>query len=207
MNKQGYAIDLAIAALILIVGVLTVIGAWDNPISFPVRLFGLSGYLMLTIAAVMTSFLREISQAFGRPFTRIHHFFAAAGTVLITLHPISYAIQTLDITVFAPSFASWYDFWRLAGRPALFLLYFAAVFALVRRRTMRFWRPFHALTYVVLLFGIVHANLSGSDFQNQAITVLFDGLFVAATLAFALKRYRNYQIRKESARKKAQTKS
>lgn len=207
MKKQGYALVLAIAALFLFVGVMTLRGPWSDLIDFAVSLFALYGYLMLTIASLMTPFLREISQAFGKPFLRIHHVFAAAGIVFVTLHPVSYAIQTLDITVFAPSFASWYDFWRLAGRPALILLYIAVAFALFRRRTIRFWRGFHALTYVVLLFGIVHANLLGSDFQNQAVTVLFDGLFVAAMLAFAFKRYRNHQIRKRSVKRRAQVKS
>jgi DMSO/TMAO reductase YedYZ heme-binding membrane subunit len=179
----------------------------SDPIGLAVRLFALCGYLMLTIAALMTPFLREISQAFGKPFLRIHHVFAAAGTVSVTLHPVSYAIQTFDMTVFVPSFASWYDFWRLAGRPALLLLYVAAVFALVRRRTLRFWRPFHAIAYIVLLFGVVHAYLSGTDFQNLAIVLLFSGLFVGVMLAFASKRYRNYQIRRKSAKRRAQVKS
>ena len=41
--------------------------------------------------------------------------------------------------------------------------YSVAVFAaFLRAKAPKYWRAFHALMYVVLLFGIVHANLFGA---------------------------------------------
>lgn len=60
---------------------------------------------------------------------------------------------------------------------------------------MAYWRPFHALMYVALFFGVVHANLAGMDFQNVYLLVIYDGLFVAAVVAFGLKRLQFYKIK------------
>jgi hypothetical protein len=49
--------------------------------------------------------------------------------------------------------------------------------------------------YIVLLFGIVHANLIGDDFANVGIMIIFDGLFAASIAGFAFKRFRNYSRR------------
>jgi len=46
--------------------------------------------------------------------------------------------------------------------------------------------------YVVLLFGIVHANLIGDDFQNVGIMVIFNALFLWSIVGFVVKRFRNY---------------
>jgi DMSO/TMAO reductase YedYZ heme-binding membrane subunit len=63
----------------------------------------------------------------------------------------------------------------------------------------KYWRPVQALMYVVLLFGIVHANLIGEDFRNFAIMLTFDALFAASMTSFAYERYKNYQSKKNSA--------
>jgi hypothetical protein len=41
----------------------------------------------------------------------------------------------------------------------------------------------------------VHANLIGTDFQNIAITFVYDALFVGAIGAFVLKRLQQYRLR------------
>jgi len=173
-----------------------------------VRLFALYGYLALAIAAVMTPFLKEITQSLGKSFLTIHHVFALLGITLVTLHPITYAIQTLSLTVFLPRFDSWRFFWILAGIPALYIIYVASLAAITtfRRRGRRYWRAIHTLNYVALLFGIIHASLIGTssalrvieppivaDFNNIVITLIFDGMFLAIILTFILKRYRWYQ--------------
>ncbi len=65
---------------------------------------------------------------------------------------------------------------------------------------MAYWRYFHALMYVALFFGVVHANLWGRDFENGFIVVIYDGLFVAALAAFVLKRWQFYQIKQKRNR-------
>ena len=83
-----------------------------------------------------------------------------------------------------------------AGRPAFIILYIALFAAVVlRTKTPKYWRPFHALMYVVLLFGIVHANLLGGDFENLGIMIIFNALFLMSIASFALKRYRNHRVR------------
>ncbi len=50
--------------------------------------------------------------------------------------------------------------------------------------------------YVVLLFGIVHANLIGTDFGNLGILLIYNGLFATSLASFALKRYRMHLMKK-----------
>jgi DMSO/TMAO reductase YedYZ heme-binding membrane subunit len=110
------------------------------------------------------------------------------------------AIDRFSLSVFLPNIASWELFWKLAGRPAFIILYVAVGAALLRAKAPRYWRPFHALMYVVLLFGIVHANLIGEDFENIGIMLIFDTLFIASMVSFAFKRYKNYQSRKTNSK-------
>jgi DMSO/TMAO reductase YedYZ heme-binding membrane subunit len=94
-----------------------------------------------------------------------------------------------------PRFDSWITFWRLAGRPAFIILYIALFAAFLRAKAPKYWRPFHALMYIMLLFGIVHANLIGDDFGNVGIMIIFNALFLASIAGFAIKRFRNYARR------------
>ena len=162
-----------------------------------VRLLGLYGFLLLAVATLITPFLAEVTRAFGRPFLKVHHAFSVFGIAFITLHPVFNAVQRLSLAVFVPRFDSWELFWMLAGRPALIILYVALLAVFLRRKIPKYWRPFHALMYVVLLFGIVHANLIGDDFANLGIMLIFDALFLASLASFAYKRYPNYRTRRE----------
>ena len=60
---------------------------------------------------------------------------------------------------------------------------------------MAYWRSFHALMYVALFFGIVHADFSWTDFGNWVMLSVFNGLFVAALVAFAWKRWQFYRLK------------
>jgi len=162
------------------------------------RLFGLYGFLFLSIATLTTPFLREVIQAFGKPFLKIHHAFAAFGIAFITLHPIFNAIDRFSLLVFLPSFDSWESFWMLAGRPAFIILYIAVAAALLRRTAPKYWRFFHALTYIALFFGIIHANLIGEDFEIPGIMLIFDVLFLSSLASFTYKRYKNYQLKRKT---------
>jgi DMSO/TMAO reductase YedYZ heme-binding membrane subunit len=153
---------------------------------------------MLAVATAITPFIKEVTVYFGQPFMRVHHALAVLGVVFATLHPVFFALQRVNILVFLPRFDSWIVFWELAGRPALYIIYIASAAALLRRMFPRYWRYFHALMYVVLIFVIVHANLIGTDFQNLAIMVVLNALFVVAISALILKRYFNYQRRKRT---------
>lgn len=168
--------------------------------SILIRFFGLYGFFFLGIAALTTPFLAEITVAFGKPFKNIHHTFAAAGLILITIHPVFNAVQRLSLGVFMPRFDSWTTFWTLAGRPALYLLYVGVSAAFLRMKTPKYWRIFHALIYVVLFFGIVHANLLGEDLANLGIKITLDAIFAASMAGLVYKRYRNYAVRQKYRR-------
>jgi len=167
----------------------------NNPWNLTVRLLALNGFIALSIAAIMTAFLKEITLFFRKPFTRVHHYFAAVGLVLITLHPITLSIQYLNPAVFLPNLGSLYLFLFFGGRQALIIIYIAFAAVLLRRKMMAYWRPFHALMYVALFFGIVHADLSGTDFRNIAILVVYNGLFLVVLTAFILKRWQFYRVK------------
>ncbi len=197
--------NLGFSALIVLFGVAVSLIAFftkfANPFEFSVRLFALNGFIALNIAVIMTAFLKEITLFLKKPFLRVHHYFAAAGLVFITLHPIALAIQMVNPAVFLPNFESLYLFLFYGGRQALIIIYIAFAAVLVRRKITAYWRTLHALMYVAIFFGVIHANLSGTDFlQNILVRVVFNALFAAALVAFGLKRLQIYRLK---ARKKA----
>ena len=201
LKREGIFFLLGITALAVIVALLFLPSALEVDLAcLAVRFFGLYGYLFLSTAVLLTPFLREVTQAFGRPFLKVHHSFAVLGVVFITLHPVFNAIERLSLSVFVPRFNSWNLFWLLAGRPAFILIYVAVFAAFLRAKAPKYWRAFHALMYVVLLFGVVHANLIGNDFQNLGIMLIFNALFIASLAGFALKRYRSYQLKRKMSR-------
>lgn len=167
----------------------------SDPVTLAIRLLALNGYIALSIAAIMTPFLKEITLFFRKPFTKVHHYFAAAGLTLITLHPLIVAIQTLNPIILLPNTGSLYLFFFFGGSIALIMIYVAVGAILLKRKITAYWRPFHALMYAALFFGVIHGNLQGFDLQNVAYKVIYDGLFVAAMAGFALKRWQFYQFR------------
>lgn len=197
LKREGALMLLGVAALGIITALIVLPEAVnEEPALVLVRLFALYGYLFLSIAVLTTPFLKEIILAFGKPFLKIHHSFSIIGIVLITLHPVFNAVQQISFSVFIPRFESWLAFWTYGGRLAFIILYIAIAAAFLRKKIPKQWRPFHALTYIVLLFAIVHAFLIGKDFQNVWITIVFSSLFAASIAGFVLKRYKNYSMKK-----------
>lgn len=204
LGREGVIFVVAVVLFALSVSVVAFSVAYSNPLAFSVRLFALNGFIALSIATIMTPFLREITLYFKKPFIRVHHYFAAVGLTLITLHPVALAVMLMNPAVFVPNLNSLYLFLFFGGRQALIIIYIAVVAVLLRRKMVAYWRPFHALMYVALFFGVVHGILSGRDFQNPFILVAFSALFAAAIAAFVLKRmqlYRMKQRKKQAAMK------
>lgn len=189
ITQQGIVLLGAIVGLFIIVFILFLTIPSTDAFDFTVRLFALWGYLAIAIATLMTPFLKEIYKNFGRPFIKIHHLFAAIGLACATLHPVLFAIEMSNWRVFIPDFSSWYNFWRLGGRPALILLYVAIIGVLIRKNIKKYWRAIHALMYVVLLLGFVHGVIIGTDFANIGIMIIFSIIFASSVLAFIYKRY------------------
>jgi DMSO/TMAO reductase YedYZ heme-binding membrane subunit len=168
---------------------------YGDPLTLTIRLLALNGYIVVAVAAIITPFLKEITLFFKKSFTKVHHYFAITGLLLITLHPTVVSIQALNAAVILPNFGSLYLFFFTGGVIALVLVYVAVGAAVVRRKIAAFWRPLHAMMYLALFIGVVHANLRGADFPNIFFQIIYDGLFTATLVAFGLKRWQFYRIK------------
>jgi len=158
-------------------------------------LFALNGFIALSVAAILTPFIKEVTLFFKKSFIKVHHYFAFSGLILITLHPIGVVLQALNPALFLPNVGSFYLFLFYGGSIALISIYIAFGAVLLRRKVVAYWRPFHALMYLALFFAVIHANLAGYDFQNVYLMIIYDGLFVAVIFAFVLKRLQFYKIK------------
>jgi hypothetical protein len=186
----------------LILILIPIILVLNTPELFFLRLFALYGYFMLATAATMSPFLKEIHQIFGKPFLKVHHVFAFGGLSFITLHPILYTIIQMNPTVFIPDFTSWGSFWTFAGSPALILIYLAFFGVLLKLHMKNLWRPIHGLTYLALFFGIIHANLLGTDMNGIiGLRIFYIILFGIVITAFVLKRRQQSQMKSSLLKK------
>lgn len=190
IEERDYRRLLVLLAIFLLylVPFVSVFSIYDPDIyASVIRLAALLGYTSIFISIVLTKFLREVRQIFGRPFLKVHHWFGAIGLISITIHPVVFSIYTASLLVFIPDLSSWYAFWSLAGRQALYLAYIATIVGLLRNRITKYWRVLHGLMYVVLTFAFVHGFLIGTDFTNPVITILFLGMLVLTYIVAILK--------------------
>jgi len=197
---QALPIIIAIIALYVVVLILFLMEPPEDIFSFIIRICALLGFVSMAIAAIMTSFMVQLYKIFGKPFIKIHHFFAISGLILATIHPIAFAISVLNPLVFIPVFHDWILFWELAGRPALILLYVATLAGVLRKKIQNWWKKIHALTYIALFFGLIHGTLIGTSFNNIGIIIIFYSLFILVVFSLIYKRYKIYkrtQKRKE----------
>jgi sulfoxide reductase heme-binding subunit YedZ len=187
LTRQGYVIAALILLLFAAVNALALSTPADSPLWLVLRLCALNGYLALAIAAMLTPFLAKVGRTFGKPFIRVHHVFAIAGLILVTLHPVLLAVLLSNPLVFLPTGTSP---WAVnAGRFALLLIYAALVGALLRTRT-RQWRYLHALVYAVLLLGFLHGSSVGTDFAGSGIRALYTLLFAGVVLTLVVSLWR-----------------
>ncbi len=199
--KREIGFFTAIVAFGLAVSLFAFSLGHSNLLTLALRLFALNGYIALSVAAIMTPFLKEVTLFFKKPFTKVHHYFAAAGLLLISLHPIAFSIQAMSLSVFNPNFMSLYLFFFFGGIIALILIYVALGASLLRKKIMTSWRPFHMLIYLALFIGVIHANYRGTDFQSVYIQIIYDALFAGALIAFCLKRIQFYRVKLRSNKK------
>ncbi len=194
-----------IAILAVVIGLLAFPSPGTLIYEQVLMFFGLYGYTLIALTTLTYPFLKEFVQAFGKPFLSIHHTFAVLGLVFITIHPVLFAIESASALVLLPNLYNWFYFWAFAGSPAIIVLYAALTAALLRRKALMHWKPFHLLVYVTLLFGIIHANVLGRTFYSQhnlAITAIFDGLFAVSIAGFFYKRYQNHVLKKNNQARK-----
>ena len=200
MNKKTNSrlFYLAILSLYIIVIILFLLTPIRDPYDFFIRICALLGFTSMFIASIMTPFMVQIYKYFGKKFIKIHHFFSIIGLILVTIHPVAFALYRMDVAVFVPVFYPFYDFWLLAGRPALILIYIAVVAGILRNKIPKYWKQLHFLNYVALFFGLIHGILIGTDFKNPAILILFTIMTICAFCGLIYKRYTIYKRKKKS---------
>ena len=193
--KRTLAFFAVIIVFALAVSIVAFSTYYIGPFDLAIRLFALNGFIALSVAAILTPFIKEVTLFFKKSFIKVHHYFAFSGLILITLHPIGVVLQALNPALFLPNVGSFYLFLFYGGSIALISIYIAFGAVLLRRKVVAYWRPFHALMYLALFFAVIHANLAGYDFQNVYLMIIYDGLFVAVIFAFVLKRLQFYKIK------------
>jgi len=188
VTRTGWLVIAVIFVLFAIPVAVVAANPSISPLTTGIRIAGLTGFVALAGAMIMTPFLPEIYRNFGRPFLRIHHLFAVAGIVLVTLHPVLLAIRVMTVAVLLPAFGFLYEFFALGGRLALILMYGALAGVFLRAAIPAGWRALHALMWVVLILALLHGMLIGTDFREPLIGALFTTLTIAALGAFFAKR-------------------
>mgnify|MGYP001187676285 CR=1 FL=1 len=200
MKRSGIAIISVLAIWLIIIVIVNLTIPASTTFRQIIQLCGLIGLFIISLLTIMTPFMKELYQIYGKPFIKLHHFLVPMGIALISLHPIFLAIESQNIAVFLPNFSSWLTFWQLAGRPALILLYIAFVASLLRKKIPQVWRPIHMLMYLVQIMGVVHGNLIGSTFTSPSFGSLFIVLSyyilgTCAIIAFIWKRIQRYRLK------------
>ncbi|MFX1378969.1 MAG: hypothetical protein ACFFA4_07720 [Promethearchaeota archaeon] len=195
-KKEALYIIIPTLSLYILILVLFLLTPFTDAYNFIIRFGALFGFTSMFIATMMTPFVVQLYKIFGKPFVKIHHLYSITGLVLITLHPVTFAIFRLDITVFIPDFTTWYGFWSLGGRLALILIYLAVLGALLRKKIIKGWRFIHILNYIALFLAYVHGVLIGTDFQNTGILIIFTIMIILSFGVLIFKRYLIYKRKK-----------
>ncbi|MFX1303464.1 MAG: ferric reductase-like transmembrane domain-containing protein [Promethearchaeota archaeon] len=198
LKKEAIYIISATLSLYILILVLFLLTPFTDGFNFIIRFGAIFGFTSMFIATMMTPFVVRLYKIFGKPFVKIHHLFSITGLILITLHPVAFAIWKLDITVFLPDFTSWYGFWSLGGRLALILIYIAVLGALLRKKIKKNWRIIHILNYVALFLAYIHGVLIGSDFQNIGIHIIFTIMIILSFTTLFFKRYISFKRKRKS---------
>ncbi|TFG01325.1 MAG: hypothetical protein EU539_14175, partial [Promethearchaeota archaeon] len=191
MNKKNNTIILysSIVVLYIVITVLFLLTPAKDSYDFIIRIAALLGLTSMIIATMMTPFMVQLYKYFGQKFIKVHHLFSVLGLILATIHPVAFALYVMNIAVFVPVFYPFYDFWLLAGRPALIIIYVAVLAAIFRKKVPKYWKQIHFLNYVAILFGYVHGILIGTDFKNLAILVIFTIMTIAVFCGLIYRRY------------------
>ncbi|MFX0039920.1 MAG: hypothetical protein ACFFCY_13535 [Promethearchaeota archaeon] len=196
LKKQAIYIIVPTIGLYILIIILFLSTPFSSVANFFYRFGAIFGFTSMFVATIMTPFVVELYKIFGKPFVKIHHVYSIMGLLLVTLHPLIYAVSVDNITVFIPDFTSWYGFWSLGGRLALILIYLAVLGALLRKKMIKSWRFIHILNYIALFLAYVHGVLIGTDFRNIGILIIFTIMIILSFGVLIIKRYLIYKRKK-----------
>ncbi|MFX0141284.1 MAG: hypothetical protein ACFFDN_47025 [Candidatus Hodarchaeota archaeon] len=197
LKKEAIYIIVPTIALYVLILVFFLMTAFSSVSDFFVRFGALFGFTSMFVATMMTPFAVQLYKIFGKPFVKIHHIFSITGLLLVTLHPLVFAVSVDNIAVFIPDFTSWFGFWSLGGRLALILIYIAILGAFLRKKFTKGWRVIHALNYAALFLAYIHGVLlPGTDFQNIGILIIFTIMIILSFTTLIYKRYMSFKRKK-----------
>ncbi len=92
MKKEGYVFLASIGSIYIAIIILFFLNLGSG-IRIPIRLFALLGLSSMFIASMITPFQKELYKIFKVPFVKIHHYLTIFGLIVITLHPVLFAIE------------------------------------------------------------------------------------------------------------------
>lgn len=160
------------------------------------RLCGLFGFLSLSLGACMNLLKKEIRTTLGQPFIHVHHIFVLTGLVLITIHPVLFALSISSFSVFIPVTSSVLSFLANGGRVAILLIYIGFLAAVFRSVLKGRWVQIHRIMYLALILGVIHANLLGEDLPDPVIRILYNGVAGVVILTGIIKMRHRHQLMK-----------
>ena len=158
------------------------------------RFCGLFGFLSLSLGAIMNLLKKEIKVILGQPFINVHHIFVLTGLVLITIHPVLYALSIRDFSVFIPDTSSVLSFLTNGGRVAIILIYIGFIAAIFRSALKGRWVQIHRIVYLALILGIIHANLLGEDLPEPIIRIVYNAIAGVVILTGIIKMRKRYRL-------------
>lgn len=193
-NTKKYLIYLGIIGLYGFQVIVIFITGFEGIFEFTWRFSGLIGITSIFFGIITSAFIKQLTQIFESTYLNIHHYFSLVGIILITLHPITMAIEFGTLAIFIPDFSSWIAFWSAAGRIGFYLLYISTIIALFRKYSTEYWRYVHVLIYLVFLFGAIHGLLKGDDLQNILMGIIYIGMIIIIIGVFVYKRISRWKL-------------
>ncbi len=194
-NRMIYLALVGLAVLVLVI-ILLLLTPPPTAINAIARGAALMGYFAIWLAIVSSYYMRQLVKFFGQPFIKVHHAVSIGGLVWITIHPLAVALEYGTWWVFVPDFSSWATFWRLAGRPAWYLLAIGTLVAVLRKAIGQSWRALHWLMYLAFILGTVHGVMMNFGLRYPLMRAIWIAMAVSVVVIFAIKR------RQEARRKK-----
>lgn len=194
-NRRTYLIYTIVIAVVLFV-IYTIYQNPESPIKLIYRTTGIFGYLLVFSAIVSSEYMYQIKRLFGQTFLKFHHNLIKLASILIVLHPVSFALDVQSFKVFLPVFYPPVTFLELAGRPALYLFIIAIITAIYRKKIPKNWKKIHLLNYLAFFLVSIHALLIGTDFSSTGMKILSFIMMAIVVGIFVHKRLKKSRMRR-----------
>lgn len=156
-----------------------------------VRVMGLSALVMISYAAAITLFLKNVVFHLRESFIKVHHAFVLTGFSLLLIHGITYTVTLSSGLTIQP----WTVFSMIGDTCAII----AIIAALKRKSWTKIWRYIHFLMYATLIFTTLHGIAGGTDFTTPLIFGIYIIMLAGIVCVFIFKRWQLF-IRKMKLR-------